>query len=246
MLLPGTYEYVCKNADEIPKAAYIRFPQDIGRAVGEPVSVVLPELAKSFPLTVAAMEAHWPRPEAVFKRVIGEWLGYLVLERPDLNMFFKLNVVGTPIEGPEFDLDHCMLPPAWRELYRRLDSFVITDRSVVSLGWKNTPFSYSARLTLEEYRQCIGAKESAIRGFEEYVGSDQLMCWLWTEDGDALFLDEAHNDHKVYHVQFDAFADAYVLPNPGACLDHYLEHVVAGRPVGAFDFRCKPGSYLVL
>lgn len=237
MLLPDAYEYVCESSDNVPEKAYVRFPREIGAALGEPVHVVIPELAKAFPLTVAAMEAHWPRPVAVFDRVIGTWLWYLVLVRNDLNLFFSFHIFGTPIDGPDYELAHSMLPPRWRELYRRLDSFLITDDSVVPIGWRKTPFPYSARLTLEEYRQQIGGKKSATREFEKRIGSDRLMCWLWTESGDALFLDEKRCDQKVYHVKGMAFSDMTVLEQPEDILDRYLAHIVSGQSANDFLFR---------
>lgn len=46
----------------------------------------------------------------------------------------------------------------------------------------------------------MGGKKADMRALEELVGSKRVNCWLLTESGDALFLDEARCDHKVYHI----------------------------------------------
>jgi hypothetical protein len=160
--------------------------------------------------------------------------------RDDLNLFFDLTIACTPLDGPEFEQSHGMLPLKWRELYRWFWSFVITNASRRPLAWRNTPFSFSSRMPIEVYRQKIGAKKSAVRDFEKKAGANNLHCWLWTEAGDALFLDDIRRDHKVYHVRKDNLEDAVLLENADVVLDRYLAHVVDGGSPSGFDFRRDP------
>lgn len=237
MLDSGSYQYVCKVPAEVPEVAKKRLPNGIVEKLGGSTGDCLPELTQAFPLTVEALERNWPKPELVLKQVIGEWLAYLVLEREDLNIFFKLAVPGTPIDGEDFEFDHRMLPHRWKELYRRLDSFTISDKSIVFPNWHNTPCSFSSRLLIEDYRQVIGAKVTDVRELERTVKSGHLTCWLWTDCGDALLIDEDACDRNVYHVRADAMSDVYKLPLPEDVLDHYLAHLCMGGSCFEFNWR---------
>lgn len=237
MLNQNSYVYIARSSEEVPEKVVQHIRQEIVSALGGPVSKVFPAFSQAFPLTVESMEKHWGKPVAAFKEVVGQWLSYLLLERQDQNLFFDLRYAGYPIAGPDYERDHAMLPSRWRELYRFFESFAITADSQKTPRWNNTPFTYSGRLTLEEYRQRNGLKKSKVRDFSQKVNSDNLMCWMISDAGDALFLDEARCDHKVYHVKDDAFEDLFVLPDPGATLDQYLAHVVSGKSPHEFNFR---------
>jgi hypothetical protein len=154
-----------------------------------------------------------------------------------LNLFFGVRSNSYPLDGTDYDQDHAMLPTNWKELYRWFESFVITADSVKPMGWLNTPFSFSARLDLNDYCKQIGAPTSKGRDFRKKIDSHMLKCWLLTDVGDALFLDELRCDHKVYHVRGAAFDDACVLNDPEATLDKYLAHYVSGGSPAEFDFR---------
>jgi hypothetical protein len=237
MLKLDSYEYICTTSQEIPEVVNPYFRPELRKALGNSVRVMFPDFAKAFPLTVDAMEVFWSRPVAGFKQVIGQWLSVLLLERDDLNLFFELSFVGYQLDGPDYDQSHKMLPLNWRQLYRWFESFAVTEGSAKPMNWWNTPFAYSSRLSLDEYREGSGASKSQIRAFSKKIGSENLMCWLLTEAGDALFLDETRCDHKVYHVRATAFDDVFVLPDPDKTLDRYLAHYVSGNSPADFDFR---------
>jgi len=239
MLKPNDYEYVCTTSAEIPEQAVATIRPEIAAALGESVGVMFPAFAQAFPLTVAALEAHWPKPIAAFKQIgwRQHWHGFLLLERFDLNLYFDLSHVDGPLDGPFYDQSHAMLPPKWRELYRWFESFTVTEGSVKPMDWWNTPFPYAGRLGLDQYREGSGATKSQVRDFRKKIGSTRLKCWLLTEAEDALFLDEARCDHKVYHIRGTAFDDVVVLPDADATLDRYMAHVVSGKPPAEFDFR---------
>jgi hypothetical protein len=130
-----------------------------------------------------------------------------------------------------------MLPPAWKELYRWFDSFGIVAASVSAGDWINTPFDHGSRLELEEFRQRTGGKKTDIRAFSQKIDSKKFRCWMLTDAGDSLWLDEQRCDHRVYHVKNGRFDDIFVLPNPAATLDAYLEHVVSRGAARDFNLR---------
>lgn len=242
MIMEGAYDYVCRTPAEVPTAAYAWLRPELGALLGHSVSIMLPEFHRAFPLTVSAMEAVWSRPIVClnYSPRHNDWLASLVLEAPARNLFFDLRPRNFGLEGSWYDADHAMLPPRWRELYRAFESFVITDQSIKPMGWKNTPFNYSSRLDLEEFRRAVGATKAQARALRDAIGSDRLMCWMLTDRGDALLLDEAHNDHKVYHVFGRALENVTELRDASEILDRYLAGVVASDPQ-TFNFDLKVG-----
>ena len=149
-----------------------------------------------------------------------------------------MTFVNEATSGQHYDVEHAMLPLKWRELYRLFNSFVVTDSSVQPTGWLNAPFDYASRLTLEQYRVHAGGKKADMRALEELlVGSKRLNCWLLTESGDALFLDEARCDHKVYHIKNGEFGDCHLLKQADGVLDKYLAGYVSKDGVVGFNFR---------
>ncbi len=238
-MIAGAYPYICRTPDQIPEGAYSNLRREIGSAIGGSVRTIFPAFSEAFPLTVSSMELHWPVPLIACEQVYGEWLVTMAMEKENLNLFFNLTIASVDVEGLNFEKSHSMLPIKWRELYRWFWSFCITQSSSRPLSWRNTPFSYAARLSLEEFRQAIGAKKLWARAFEEIAaaGKADLNCWMWTEAGDALFLNESARDQKVYHLHKDDLYDVRLLQNPEVVLDRYLAHIVEGRPVGDFSFR---------
>lgn len=235
----AAYPYYFRNPSEIPIAVYSNLHREIGAAVGKSVSEIFPEFAKAFPLTVSCIERNWPAPILACDFAYGEWLVCLVAEKSDANLFFNLTPADVEMYGSRFEKSHRMLPEKWRELYRWFWSFVITPDARRPLFWKNTPFSYPSRLSLEEFRQKIGGKKAEARAFEERVagGKADLKCWMWTEAGDALFLDENAKDQVVYHVRNNDLNDIDLLKAPEEALDKYLAHIVSGRVSNTFVFR---------
>lgn len=237
MIKETDYDTICRVSDELDDVLSSKLMPEISQNLGKPVDIMFPEFSVAFPAATRAFLDCWPVPVAAFYKHRGTWLSYLVSSRSDLNVFFNLRFVFEPVRGLEFDQEHAMLPVNLRELYRFFDSFTITPDPMLPTGWLNAPFKYSSRLDLEQFRVRCGMKKSQTKSFCQEVGSDQLVCWLLTEAGDALFLDEASSDQNVYHVRGGEFFDFKLLKGPGGKMDEYLAHYISGFPVSKFDFR---------
>lgn len=237
MLRPGSFQHVCRNPGEIPAAVLPLVRAEISEQVGSPLRVMFPALSAALPKMAAEFDKHWSAPALACRYVYGEWLLSLVSERPEANVFFPLHLREMPIDGPMFEEDHAMLPLRWRELYRFFNSFCITSEFHQPLSWRNTPLSFSARSQLEDFGEESGASRAEQRQFKKAIGSDRLFCWLWSDAGDALFLDEARNDRKVYHARENRLRDTALLNDPESVLDSYLAHLLAGGTPMEFDFR---------
>lgn len=235
MYIPDQYTVVANSMAEVPTKALSSVKPQVAAALGGTVGSMFPEFARCFPLTVASMEAHWPKPKlALMDR--RSWLAFVFLEQETLNLFFD---DPHPIYANEPYFDVSMMPLEWVGLYRSMSSFCITDQSVHSpLGWRNTPLPRS--MDIDQFSTETNTKKAKLKAFEKQLGVSQerkLRCWMFTDGHDSLWIDEQHCDKKVHHVHADAFAEAYVLPDPGATLDQYLAHVVAGGLPTDFDFR---------
>lgn len=237
MLDRDRYDCVCASAADLGEAQRQRLAGTVIAGLGASVSEMFPGFAAAFPRTVAAIEREYATPVVLFKKHAGVWMASLVAEGPALNLFFDLVPLSLETEGPVFEENCAMLPTGWKELYRHFWSFVLTERSYPPMDWTNSPFSYSGRLSLERYRQLRGVKKSLIRDFAGRTGAQSLYCWLLTDAGDALFLDEGKCDGKLYHVSNDDFADYRLLEDPETVLDHYLAHYVTTRSAQGFVFR---------
>lgn len=228
---------VCEHAGDVPAGGLKIVRPEIVAQLGHPVDVMFPAFAAAFPLCVSAMKQHWGTPKLVTVRVTQNWIASIVLEGPDTkNIQIKNRFFEDDFDAEFFDDFKRMLPVKWKELYRWFDSFGERDYPLGAGGWINTPFHHSGRLTPEEYRQRLGAKKQAIRDFENRVDSIKLRCWLLTEAGDTLWLDEQRCDHKVYHLRGIDFKDVGVIENPAEALDAYLAHFLSGGKPVDFDF----------
>jgi hypothetical protein len=239
MLLPDEYTTLARIIADVPAPALSAVRPRLADKLGSSVSEMFPEFANAFPLTVARMEAQWSKPALALKDTGRDWLATLFLEQSGLNLFLK-NPFPIYAEAPDFDVVIMgMMPPRWIALYRSMESFVVTKESSYSpLGWINTPLPRGLRI--DQFSSETNIKKAKLRAFAKQLDmsrSEYLNCWMLTEAHDSLWIDEQHCDRKVYHVHADAIADAYVLPDPGATLDRYLAHVVAGGLPKDFDFR---------
>lgn len=238
MYVPDKYTVMAHSMDEVPAKALAAVRPQVADALGGSVSDMFPEFARCFPLTVASMEVHWTKPRlALMDR--RSWLAFVFLEQDGLNLFFNSP---HPISADQSDYGAAilgMLPLEWIGLYRSMKSFTITSESVYSpLGWRNTPLP--SGMDIGQFSTETSTKKAKLKAFEKQLGVSQerkLRCWMFTDGYDSLWIDEQHCDKKVYHVHADAFVEAYVLPDPGATLDQYLAHVVAGGLPKDFDFR---------
>ncbi|WP_353631296.1 hypothetical protein ABVN18_15720 [Pseudomonas canadensis] len=237
MLGINKYNFICSTAEQLDPSVVDELKPEIKAALGTPVSIMFGDFAVAFPLTAHAIDEQWPPPVAAFKKGVRLWLPSLVCQGLEKNLFFNLTFVNEATSGQQYDVEHAMLPLKWRELYRLFNSFVVTDSSVQPTDWLNTPFDYASRLTLDRYRILVGGKKADMRALEEKIGSKQLRCWLLTESGDALFLDEARCDHKVYHIKNGEFYDCHLLMQADEVLDKYLAGYVSNDGVVGFNFR---------
>lgn len=237
MISSEDYDFICSVSEDVSKVVFEGFRQEILSKLGSSVSELFPEFSLAFPRTVEAMEEHWTIPVAAFRESMGVWLCSFVLENGGKNIFFNLHPGFVDVVGENFDEDYKMLPVVWKEMYRYFDSFTISERSVRPLSWLNTPFSFSGRMFLEEYRVAAGLKKKLVKGFSEKIGSDKVVCWVMTDGGDSLFIDERRCDKKVYHVYNNNFEDFSVIHEPDVVIDNYLSHLVATGSSSGFDFR---------
>lgn len=240
MLNKDGYDLVCTSGVDLGDAQRPHLNSVVIDKIGACVGEIFPGFAAAFPRTVAAIEREYALPVVLCERFEGTWLVSLAAEGPALNLFFYLIPETLIAAGAEFERKCAMLPARWKELYRYFDSFMLTEDSYLSIDWTNTPFSYSGRLSIERYRVLRGVKKAVIRDFVKSIQANSehyLRCWLLTDAGDALFLDEEKRDGKVYHVKDDNFADHQVLNDPETVLDHYLAHYVTTQSPDGFDFR---------
>jgi hypothetical protein len=240
MKVETEYSHVCRTSSEIPSGALTRMRPEIVNALGGTVSKMFPGFVRAFPVTADAMQKYWPNPIIVCERPTDRWLFKIVLAREDLNLFFDAVTDNNDIDGEDFDREVEILPTRWIELYRWFFSFCITERAYFSMDWINTPFTWASRQRLENYvKDHLELKSSAVRDVEKRLGirHEYFKCWLYTDAGDALFIDEFKRDKKVYHVRNNDLTDIVVLPDPEETLDRYLAHVVAGGAPRDFDFR---------
>ena len=240
MELHTEFPYVCRTAEEIPDGARLVLRPEVVNALGGTLSEIFPDFARAFPLTATSLERHWPKPVIVCRSDINIWIARVVLDREDSNLFFDLVRASQDIAGEDFDDNRALLPIRWIELYRWFHSFCIIKSPVFSLRWQNTPFTWASRWNLEDYvKEHLKLKSSAVRDVEKKLGirHEWFKCWLHTNAGDALFIDELTRDKKVYHVRHDDLSDIVVLHDPEETLDRYLAHVVAGGAPKDFNFR---------
>jgi hypothetical protein len=239
MLDEKEFFWIGSDVSAIPHEALPELRSFVLDGLGNKFSLMLPKLAYFFPRMVNVLVSHWSLPKlGLIRTVRGNWGYDIVLQRDNSTCYFKI----TPnyiVEMDDFDEYYRPLPDFWKELYRDVESFQVTQKSVPEFHYWNTPFRGSARLDLDEYAEGSGASKSQVKAFAKKVGCryDALRCWLLTENEDALFLDEEHCDHKVYHVRGKALDDIYVLPDAQKTLDAYFAHFLSGGKPADFDFR---------
>ncbi|MHA6194727.1 hypothetical protein ACX3YG_10195 [Pseudomonas wadenswilerensis] len=237
MIDGAVFDLICADSSEICSSVSGCLNKDLEDALGGRVSELFPQFLSAFPEMVRILEEKWSKPVAVYKNVSGFWLAFVVSQVGDSSVFFRVQPSVVDVKGELFDLSHSMLPSRWVEIYRYFDSFAVTQQSYCPMRWLDTPFRYSGRLGLDEYQRHSGVKKAVIRSFADRIGSKQLCCWLRTESGDALFIDEERRDRKVYHVKDDRFDDFCVLEDPGNVLDRYLAHYLSTLSSQGFNFR---------
>lgn len=238
MLDRTMWPIVYRKPEEVPPARIISDVRaEIVASLGKPIGAFFAGFSREFPRTVAAMTTHWAAPILALREYRTRWFASLVLEGDASNLFFDLADVGDPMTGPFFESEYSMLPTAWKELYRGFWSFTISSESIPDRYWKNTPVRFPGRIRLADYQQHFKGARAAAMAFARRLNSQQLTCWLVTDAGESLWLDEKHRDGRVYHVRQSAFEDAAELSEPGATLDRFLAHIMSGGAAGAFEFR---------
>ena len=246
-----SWEFICRHPSDIPPgvprtltppgARECVSPELVAR-MGGPVSQLYPEFARDFPQTAAAMERFYGPPVLALQTIRLSWIHCFILEGSKDNLVFGSDIPFSPKSGASFDLYHDMLPISWLELYRWMDSFGITQRPIVGPSHFNTPAGLTGRLYPREvhlpYAQTgIKTPKKEMNQFLLRMDSANMRCWLYTDAGDTLWIDEQRLDRKVYHARVPHLSDVAELANPGGTLDRYMAHVVGGGPSKDFDFR---------
>ena len=247
-----SWGFVCLTSEDIPPGVpKTFFPPGARESIdailierlGGTVAQLYPEFAAAFPAAVASMHRHYGRPLLVLTTVQLHWIHRFLSEGAEDNLLFGPKGAQENKSGSEFDRYHQMLPPAWKELYRWFDSFSISEMSIDGRTHFNTPLGYSGRQHINDIRDVYGElleikiSKRAASAFKSRLDSDNLRCWMCTEAGDTLWLDEQRLDQKVYHARAQDFADVVELPDPSGTLDRYLAHFIGGGAPVDFDFR---------
>lgn len=158
MLDKDGYDLVCTSAVDVREAQRPHLNSVVIDKLGACVGEMFPGFAAAFPRTVAAIEREYAVPIVLFEGYRGTWIASLAADGRALNLFFYLAPGTLATEGPTFERNCAMLPPRWKELYRYFWSFMLTERSYLSMDWTNSPFSYSGRLSIERYRVLHGRR----------------------------------------------------------------------------------------
>jgi hypothetical protein len=242
MIDESRFLWIGNDKTDGPEAALTQLQEVAVKKLGESFADMFPQIALYFPKMSNVLSQSWSRPQLGLKRTLrGNWIAKIIMCKENQTCYFSLqpNDSDGVSEGESFEEYYRPLPRFWMELYREVESFVVTGGTVPEFHYWNTPFRADARLDLDDYSEGSGASKSQVKAFAKKVGCryDALRCWLLTENEDALFLDEEHCDHKVYHVRGKKLDDIYVLPDAQKTLDAYFSHFLSGGKPADFDFR---------
>lgn len=234
-----SFPYICSRRSDIPEEAFKHLETEIVDRLGESFSCIFPRFSSVFVESTKVIEGRWEKPILVLEKGVKSWLKYILVQTESQNLFFNLQPVFMEKDGDIFEEDHEMLPDGWKEVYRWFNSFCITDLDYSPSDWWNTPFRFESRLDLDDYEKGSGVSRDKVDKFLSEIGCERysLRCWLLTESGDALFINEAKCDQKVYHVNGKALDDFSILENPVNKLDEYLSHLLKGLVPGEFNWR---------
>lgn len=242
MIDESRFVWIGSDKAGIPSAALPQLKDIAVKKLGESFAVMFPQIATYFPKMTNVLCNSWSFPQLGLKSTIrGNWISMILMCKENKTCLFSLqpNDSDCISEDDDFEQYYRPLPRFWMELYRDVESFQVTDSPVPEFHYWNTPFRAEARLDLDEFSEGSGASKSQVKAFAKKVGCgyDALRCWLLTENQDALFLDEEHCDHKVYHVRGKNLDDIYVLSDAQKTLDAYFAHFLSGGKPADFDFR---------
>ena len=234
-----TYPHICFIKDEVPSEALADLEPIVVEKLGGSFSDMFPQFSSVFVESTKSIEESWGKPILCLKKGVRNWLEYVVVQSSDRNLFFDLQPCFTDKKGVIFDEDYEMLPEGWKEIYRWFNSFSITELGYSPMEWWITPFRYEARLDLADYEKGSGASRQQTINFAKELGCkrDKLRCWLLTETGDALFINEDRCDRKVYHVNGADLEDFKEIDDPVKRLDEYLSHLFSGSKEKGFNWR---------
>lgn len=231
------YQFFCSTKSEVPEEAQAYIHPLLLEKLGNSTRDIFPDFAKAFPFTIMALEKNWPLSMKLFiwKQFASKnWMHVCVLEGGEMNLYFNVKFRRS---NELFDQNHIMLPERWKELYRWFDSFLMHEFSMGAFVYGNTPFHYSGRKDVDDFSAEFSVKKSELKNFSKSLESNKMYCWMVTDAGDSLWIDEDHCDRKVYHVKNHNFNDFIVLTDPEDVLDKYLAHYVSGGKVENFNFR---------
>ncbi|NVK37606.1 MAG: hypothetical protein HWE18_06765 [Gammaproteobacteria bacterium] len=234
-----SYPYNCAEKSDIPDDAIEHLDEELIDKLGGNFSLLFPRFSEFFSESTRIIDENWDKPTLVLEKGVRNWLKYILVQSKTKNIFFSLKPKFIEKEGEFFDEDHEMLPDGWKEIYRWFNAFCITDLDYSPSEWWNTPFRYESRLDLDDYEKGSGATRKETDEFSKKIGCDRryLKCWLLTEVGDALFINESSCDQKVYHVKGSFLNDFIELKDPVKKLDSYLSHLLNEFPLVDFRWR---------
>lgn len=238
MIKQQNHQQIFDRWEDVPDEIRARTDPLVGEELGEAVSVVFPRFARAFPRATAALERHWDAPRMNAIHMVS-WLVYLVCEQPDRNLTFDTVSGHRKIYAePYFEPEHSMLLSRWVELYRHFNSFSLLAHGDSPFVNGGMPCQYAKRLSiLEAIRQGMPRRDAKM--FAKAIGSNPqwLRCWLLTEAGDTLWIDEEKRDQRVWHIHRERPQDYAEIEDPGEVMDSYLAWRFAGGDSRNFDFR---------
>jgi hypothetical protein len=235
------WTHICASYEDIPEQRRALLRANVANNLGQSVATMFPDFAVAFPRTVQAMAQHWPVPLVIMKTVVTDWIVWLVLERPDKNVFFDINGFASKhrLDDAFYDEYLRVLPPGWAENYRQFESFSITSKPYFGPPTNGSLFGYSGRLDTADFQEAGHATAGELNSFVRSLNVDAnwFRCWYLNSARDSLWIDQQRRDQRVYHVNRGDFADVAVLERPAIALDMAQAHVLAGGTPEAFDFR---------
>ncbi|WP_227815305.1 hypothetical protein [Nitrogeniibacter aestuarii] len=226
-----SYQYICRKSTEIPREAIGNFDNEITEKIGCRFSDIFPAFAREFERSAQVIEGSWGEPFLAMEKGGLEWVAYIVVQNGPSNLYFLIQPEFIDKEGGVFEESHSMLPESWKELYRWFDSLCLTRERFCPVDWLNTPLRYASRLNFNEFEKEFGAiKKNSLKNFFKSFGcvKETLVCWMMTDSGDALFLNEDSCNGEVLHVPNSNFENAMYLRDPKEALDSYLAHLLSG------------------
>ena len=236
-------EVLCREAKDTPHQVQDKLHPDFASAIGKPISVQFPNLTQAFPQTTETIENQFSPLALIYKlRDSGDYGVRGQFDGEHINLVLRPQPKFCPPDRPDFELNHQMLSPRWRELYRYFDAFGIQSDKSVSRTTLGLPTEYAGRMDEEQYRRIIpiyfsekNIDKKALTDFCLRIGlkhtypngrAGELRCWCLSYSGDSLWISETDSEHNVYCVVDGDFNNEIHLDDPDSILDNYMATTV--------------------